>query len=268
VDLIMSNYLLNHLRDADERRLIKRSLHWLSRGGRLVIGDIMFGRGADAADREFIRQKVRVLVRQGPGGWWCVAKNGWRFLLRFQETPLKLAAWESITREAGVMRARVAAAGRLTLALTGITAATVGVGACGGSGHARGGPTASAPSRRGLGTPRAIYRSRLSGAAEVPAGATSGVGEAIISLHGNSTVCWRFAHLHGFHDATVARIEVGSRGRTGRVLVSLSRGRRLRHRGCTRVSPLVVDSIRRDPSGYYVNISSVRYPAGAVRAQL
>ncbi len=106
VDLVVSNYALHHLRDADKRRLIERILVWLRPGGRLVIGDMMFGRGADRTDREIIRQKVRVLVRRGPGGWWRIVKNAWRFLFRFQEKPLRLASWEAILRAAGFANVR------------------------------------------------------------------------------------------------------------------------------------------------------------------
>lgn len=101
VDLVVSNYALHHLRDADKRRLIERSFVWLRPGGRIVVGDMMFGRGTDALDREIIREKVRGLLRRGPGGWWRIVKNGWRFLLRFQERPLRPRAWESIVRDAG-----------------------------------------------------------------------------------------------------------------------------------------------------------------------
>lgn len=106
VDLIVSNYALHHLRDADKQSLIERTLVWLRPGGRLVIGDMMFGRGTNRADREIIRQKVRALVRRGLGGWWRIVKNAWRFLLRFQEKPLRPDAWETIVREAGFANVR------------------------------------------------------------------------------------------------------------------------------------------------------------------
>lgn len=101
VDLVVSNYALHHLRDADKRRVIQRAFSWLRPGGRLVIGDMMFGRGANPVDREIIRAKVRALARRGPGGWWRIVQNSCRFLLRFQEKPLRSDAWEEIVREAG-----------------------------------------------------------------------------------------------------------------------------------------------------------------------
>ena len=45
-------------------------------------------------------------------------------------------------------------------------------------------------------------------------------------------------------------------------------GPRLRHRGCVAVPASAIKAIESNPHGYYVNIQSRRYPAGAVRAQL
>ncbi|HVT75900.1 MAG TPA: class I SAM-dependent methyltransferase [Acidimicrobiales bacterium] len=82
VDLVVSSYALHHLRDVDKRALIVRTKRWLRPGGRLVVADMMFGRGATAQDRRILRSKVRSLVRKGPGGVWRIAKNLVRFGLR------------------------------------------------------------------------------------------------------------------------------------------------------------------------------------------
>jgi ubiquinone/menaquinone biosynthesis C-methylase UbiE len=101
VDLIVSNYTLHHLRDADKQRLMQRSCVWLRPGGQLVIGDMMFGRGASAGDRQIIAGKALSFLRRGPAGWWRLAKNIWRFTLRIREKPLGADAWEHLAREAG-----------------------------------------------------------------------------------------------------------------------------------------------------------------------
>lgn len=101
VDLVVSNYALHHLRDADKRQLVQRSFVWLRPGGRLVIGDMMLGRGLAAEDRAVMRQKVRGLIGRGPAGWWRIVKNGGRLVLRFQEKPLRSTAWESMLTAAG-----------------------------------------------------------------------------------------------------------------------------------------------------------------------
>ncbi len=118
------------------------------------------------------------------------------------------------------------------------------------------------------GGPILIYRVKLTGKAEAPPGAPNGVGDAIIAFHGSSVVCWRFAHLHGFTNATFAHIHSGAKGRSGNVVVPLSTAARLHHQGCVTVSSVLVRSIKRSPQDYYLNIHSAQYPSGAVRAQL
>jgi CHRD domain len=110
-----------------------------------------------------------------------------------------------------------------------------------------------------------VYRVQVTG---TPRGAAHATGAAIIALHGDSLVCWRFAHLHGFTDATSAVIQSGSNGRPGQVVIALSPGPRLHHQGCVPVSPALSRRIGARPGGYYVTIHSKQYPTGAVRAQL
>lgn len=101
LDLVVSNYALHHLRDADKPLAVRRAFEWLAPGGRLVIGDMMFGRGGEARDREIIASKVSLLLRKGPAGWWRIAKNASRYLLRFQERPVSITAWEKMLTDAG-----------------------------------------------------------------------------------------------------------------------------------------------------------------------
>ena len=102
--MIVSNYALHHLRDADKPVLVRHAYEWLKPGGRLVIGDMMFGRGGDSRDREIIASKLSLLLKKGPGGWWRIAKNAGRYLLRFQERPVSIAAWEKMFDEAGFVK--------------------------------------------------------------------------------------------------------------------------------------------------------------------
>jgi ubiquinone/menaquinone biosynthesis C-methylase UbiE len=101
VDLICSNYALHHLRDADKRVVVERCATWLRPGGRLVIGDMMFGRGGDPRDRVIIASKLSLMLRKGPAGWYRIAKNATRYLLRYQERPLAMSAWVRLLEEAG-----------------------------------------------------------------------------------------------------------------------------------------------------------------------
>jgi ubiquinone/menaquinone biosynthesis C-methylase UbiE len=101
VDLIVSSYALHHLRDRDKARLMQAALRWLRPGGRLVLADMMLGRGTSARDRQIIARKVAVLARKGPGGLWRIAKNVVRYQLRVQERPVSMQAWISMMTRAG-----------------------------------------------------------------------------------------------------------------------------------------------------------------------
>jgi 2-polyprenyl-3-methyl-5-hydroxy-6-metoxy-1,4-benzoquinol methylase len=122
-DLIVSSYALHHLRDPEKAALVNSAAQWLRPGGRLVIADMMFGRGGSARDREIIRQKLSVLARKGPGGWWRIVKNVVRYQMRVQECPISMEAWIELMRKAGFTSisasAIVAEAGLITAQLPG-----------------------------------------------------------------------------------------------------------------------------------------------------
>jgi 2-polyprenyl-3-methyl-5-hydroxy-6-metoxy-1,4-benzoquinol methylase len=101
VDLIVSSYALHHLRDPDKASLVAAVFGWLRPGGRLMVADMMFGRGASARDRAIIKSKLATLARRGPGGWWRIAKNAARYLLRVQERPVSMETWAAMFVRAG-----------------------------------------------------------------------------------------------------------------------------------------------------------------------
>jgi 2-polyprenyl-3-methyl-5-hydroxy-6-metoxy-1,4-benzoquinol methylase len=100
-DLIVTCYALHHLRDVDKDRLVKAAYEWLRPGGTLLVADMMFGRGGSSADRAIITFKVRALARKGIGGWWRIAKNGYRYLVRVQDRPTSISAWTAMLSSAG-----------------------------------------------------------------------------------------------------------------------------------------------------------------------
>ena len=100
-DLIVSTYALHRLRDADKQRVVAAAFQWLKPGGTFMVADMMFGRGATRRDRVIIRTKVRVLAKRGVGGWWRIAKNGWRYLVRVREHPMSISAWTAMLASAG-----------------------------------------------------------------------------------------------------------------------------------------------------------------------
>ncbi|HEY7014766.1 MAG TPA: class I SAM-dependent methyltransferase [Streptosporangiaceae bacterium] len=101
VDLVVSSYALHHVRDPDKARLVSAAYGWLRPGGQLLVADMMFGRGSSRRDRIIIRSKVAALARKGPGGWWRIAKNAVRFLLRVQERPVPVDKWTAMLTRSG-----------------------------------------------------------------------------------------------------------------------------------------------------------------------
>jgi ubiquinone/menaquinone biosynthesis C-methylase UbiE len=109
VDLIVSNYSLHHLRHTEKRQFAEHAVRWLRPGGRIVIGDMMFGPGRDGRDRQIIASKVSAMVKRGPAGLWRLARNGWRIYVSRQECPLSPKAWSTLLSEAGFIDIRAQA---------------------------------------------------------------------------------------------------------------------------------------------------------------
>lgn len=101
VDVIVSSYALHYLRDLDKGRLVAAAYHWLRPGGTFIVADMMFGRGVTSHDRAIIKTKVGSLAKKGVGGWWRIAKNGYRYLVRAQERPVSISTWATMLARAG-----------------------------------------------------------------------------------------------------------------------------------------------------------------------
>lgn len=101
VDLVISNYALHHLRDAEKARVVQAAHAWLRPGGKLVISDLMMGRGATAADRQIITSKIKIMAEKGLPGYWRILKNAVRYLLRVHERPITPPAWVRLYEAAG-----------------------------------------------------------------------------------------------------------------------------------------------------------------------
>ena len=101
-DLVVSSYALHHLRDEDKRALAAKAARWLRPGGRIVVADMMFGRGATQRDRQILRGKVTALASRGLAGWWRIAKNIARYGLGVgHEHPASPQFWKGALHDAG-----------------------------------------------------------------------------------------------------------------------------------------------------------------------
>ena len=102
VDVVVTNYVLHHLRDTDKAAVVRAAATWLRPGGVLVVGDMMFGRGKTDRDRQIIRSKVSTMLGRGPAGWWRLTKNVFRFTLRLRERPVSMDTWVRYFESAGL----------------------------------------------------------------------------------------------------------------------------------------------------------------------
>jgi ubiquinone/menaquinone biosynthesis C-methylase UbiE len=101
VDLVITNYALHHLLDADKEKVVNAAFGWLRPGGQLVIADMMLGRGGTPRDREIIAGKVRAMAKKGIPGYWRILKNAGRYLFRVRERPITPEAWGRLIEGAG-----------------------------------------------------------------------------------------------------------------------------------------------------------------------
>jgi hypothetical protein len=104
----------------------------------------------------------------------------------------------------------------------------------------------------------------LLGVAEQPdVGDPDGTGAATLRLRkGQARVCFRF-EAQGIGAATAAHIHRGGPEVSGPVVVPLGTSS-----GCVPATRAVVNAILASPAGYYVNMHTAEFPAGAVRGQL
>lgn len=106
----------------------------------------------------------------------------------------------------------------------------------------------------------------LTGDAQVPGpGDPEGSGEASVSLNvQEQQVCYEI-ELEGI-EPTAAHIHSGSTGASGPPVVPLNIEEGLT--GCVDADSAVIGQIQQNPSGYYLNVHTAEYGAGAVRGQL
>lgn len=113
-------------------------------------------------------------------------------------------------------------------------------------------------------------KAALSGAAEVPGPADpDGSGSASIRFaDGAENLCYEIK-VSDIAPATMAHIHTGAAGEGGGPpVVALGAPTQGASSGCVAASPAIVDKIRADPAGYFVNIHNSEFPGGAVRGQL
>jgi CHRD domain len=116
------------------------------------------------------------------------------------------------------------------------------------------------------------FHAELSGGQETPEpGDDDGTGTAALRLdRAAGRVCFTI-RVRAIDDVVAAHIHRGRRGVAGSIVVDLITepmdGRRFS--GCTEdVAGSLIRSIARKPRGFYVNVHTEDFPAGAVRGQV
>jgi len=126
---------------------------------------------------------------------------------------------------------------------------------------------ALAPTRAG-GRP---LSASLTGAAEIPGpGDSNGTGTATFRLNpGQGKVCFVLTAANITLPATLAHIHLGAAGSAGDPVVTLvAPDATGTSSGCVSASSATIKAILKNPSGYYANIHTSDFPAGAIRGQL
>jgi CHRD domain len=111
----------------------------------------------------------------------------------------------------------------------------------------------------------------LTGAAEVPGpGDPDGAGTALLRLRiGQGQICHTLSVSNITLPAAAAHIHLGAAGVAGPVVVTLvTPDADGNVQGCVAVDRALVKQILMNPAGYYVNVHTSDFPAGAVRGQL
>ncbi|MEH6790299.1 CHRD domain-containing protein [Parasphingorhabdus sp.] len=114
-----------------------------------------------------------------------------------------------------------------------------------------------------------VYRTTLLGSEEVGPGDADGYGRAEISISETfGQICWDINGVRGIGPITAAHIHRGVRGTNGPPVFTLRPANEGGYKGCADGSEWTQDRIEGDPSGFYVNVHTAEYPAGAIPGQL
>lgn len=107
-DLVVSNYCLHELRDAEKQRALAEIRRVLKPGGRLVMGDMMFSfNPMRSRDRRVVSGKLRSLARRGLPGIVRLLKNAVRLVSGRGEHPANAAWWHEALERSGFHHVKI-----------------------------------------------------------------------------------------------------------------------------------------------------------------
>lgn len=112
------------------------------------------------------------------------------------------------------------------------------------------------------------YTVHMTGSQDVPKGSPKGKGTFRYQLVTNSSLlCYSIA-WSGIDPPYADHVHKGARGMEGPVVIPLSTHAPIAHSGCIKVKKSLLDTVKKNPSAYYVNVHTKKYPGGAIRGQL
>jgi hypothetical protein len=112
------------------------------------------------------------------------------------------------------------------------------------------------------------FRASLVGGNEVPPADPDGTGLARIAINDATNQVCTDLEVRNIDNVTAAHIHRGRAGVNGPPVITLDAPDDNDSDDCDTVADSLVDEIRNDPSGFYVNVHTATYPDGAIRGQI
>jgi hypothetical protein len=112
------------------------------------------------------------------------------------------------------------------------------------------------------------FRAQLSGANEPAGGDPDGAGLARIEINNSTNTVCTDLEIRQISPATAAHIHRGAVGVNGPPVITLDTPDDNDSDDCDEVDQALIDEIRANPAGFYVNVHTADFPDGAIRGQL
>jgi hypothetical protein len=109
----------------------------------------------------------------------------------------------------------------------------------------------------------------LLAANQVPPVDTAGSGTAQITINpGHDELCFHVTVTNLSSPVIASHIHQGAAGTNGPIVIPFPGASGNEFAGCVTVADTLLNQVRSDPSGFYVNVHTTAHPGGEVRGQL
>ena len=112
------------------------------------------------------------------------------------------------------------------------------------------------------------FRAQMTGSAELAGGDPDGAGLARVEINDTTNTICTDLEIRQISAVTAAHIHRGAPGVNGPPVVTLDAPDDNDSDDCDNVADALVDEIRNNPGGFYVNVHTTDFPDGAIRGQL